>query len=334
MADSIRSQLATLANGGGCSNPGLALERYAKCVDSRERKGDSPADPLFSNAADQPVSPVYKAAFERWKKSLESMPGIAIKQVISTDRVIVGLGSESVLETAITLNRIYGVPMIPGSALKGVARSFYEKELQPADTEDLKKHRDTGDELFGWEAKDKGDQGKEKDKAKSGCVTFFDAWYVPGSAKDDRPLQPDVITVHHPKYYQNSGTEAPTDFDDPNPVGFISARGSFLLAVQGPDEEWTNLAMDVLTRALEHYGVGGKTSSGYGRLVQSTDVRGPTTQGTSGSPKPVPPPPSDPEVEQVKATQPNQVKSRERPAVRPHAATPCIGRSRWASSAS
>ena len=38
-------------------------------------------------------------------------------------RLVVGLGADSVLETAITLHRIYGFPIIPGSALKGLARA-------------------------------------------------------------------------------------------------------------------------------------------------------------------------------------------------------------------
>lgn len=39
-------------------------------------------------------------------------------------RLVVGLGTDSVLETAITLHRIYGFPTIPGSALKGLTRTW------------------------------------------------------------------------------------------------------------------------------------------------------------------------------------------------------------------
>jgi CRISPR-associated protein Cmr6 len=42
----------------------------------------------------------------------------------TTSRLIVGLGSESVLEMAITLHRIHGFPVIPGSALKGLTRTW------------------------------------------------------------------------------------------------------------------------------------------------------------------------------------------------------------------
>ncbi|GMV36327.1 MAG: hypothetical protein AMXMBFR61_08350 [Fimbriimonadales bacterium] len=307
-----RRGLAAVQDGAVRDNPGLALERSLSLLgddmaarESEQRLRDKITEPMPAELA-----LLYLKAYKRWRSCLNSLPGpVLTREVRTLDRVIVGLGSESVLETSITLNRIYGVPILPGSALKGVARSYYENELRPADPEERKKHRETGDDLFGWEAKE-GEQGKEKEEAKSGCVTFFDAWYIPGSTKDDKPLRPDVITVHHPAYYQNSGQEPPTDFDDPTPVGFISARGSFLLAVQGPDEQWTNLAMEVLTRALAHYGVGGKTSSGYGRLVPSTTAQGPSSQSTTDRPQPAPDPLSDPEVEQVKTTPPNQVRSR------------------------
>src|ERR1700680_515711 len=39
-------------------------------------------------------------------------------------RLIVGLGSENVLETGIRLHHTYGLPVIPGSALKGLAAHY------------------------------------------------------------------------------------------------------------------------------------------------------------------------------------------------------------------
>jgi CRISPR-associated protein Cmr6 len=42
----------------------------------------------------------------------------------AASRVVVGLGAESVLETSIRLHRVYGFPIIPGSALKGLARGY------------------------------------------------------------------------------------------------------------------------------------------------------------------------------------------------------------------
>jgi CRISPR type III-B/RAMP module RAMP protein Cmr6 len=42
----------------------------------------------------------------------------------AASRVVVGLGAESVLETSIRLHRVYGFPILPGSALKGLTRAY------------------------------------------------------------------------------------------------------------------------------------------------------------------------------------------------------------------
>src|SRR5690606_17987305 len=53
--------------------------------------------------------------------------------------------------------------------------------------------------------------------------------------------------------------------DSPNPVAFLTVRPKcrFLLALSGPSE-WTDLAGKLLADALASWGVGGKTSAGYG----------------------------------------------------------------------
>jgi CRISPR-associated protein Cmr6 len=57
-------------------------------------------------------------------------------------------------------------------------------------------------------------------------------------------------------------------------VPFVSASGKFRVAVSwhGPVNEkaasWTELAFNLLAEALREWGVGGKTSSGYGQLTE------------------------------------------------------------------
>jgi CRISPR-associated protein Cmr6 len=101
----------------------------------------------------------------------------------------------------------------------------------------------------------------------AGFLTWHDAWLDPASPP---PLIRDVVTVHHPSYYQGSG--APTDFDDPKPIPFLSTRGTYLIAIQGPDREWATFAMELLKRALDEWGIGAKTNAGYGRLTQVETV--------------------------------------------------------------
>jgi CRISPR-associated protein Cmr6 len=65
---------------------------------------------------------------KRWEAMLDDYQqrGYGVKRfsLHAASRVVVGLGAESVLETSIRLHRVYGFPIIPASALKGLARSY------------------------------------------------------------------------------------------------------------------------------------------------------------------------------------------------------------------
>jgi CRISPR-associated protein Cmr6 len=200
----------------------------------------------------------YLIAYERNKSSLRD-PKI-IGQFNTVGRLVIGLGGENVLETGITLHHTYGTPLIPGTALKGLASHYCDKV---------------------WGARD-GGRGFKRDgnyhKAifgttdDSGHIIFHDAWIIPETLMDS--LQPDVMTPHHGDYY--SGKGAPTDFDDPNPVTFLSIVGTFQVAVScdvAGDEgkKWAELVFGMLSDALRDWGIGGKTNSGYGRLEKSTN---------------------------------------------------------------
>ena len=141
-----------------------------------------------------------------------------------------GLGSENVLETGIRLHHTYGLPVIPGSTLKGLAAHYCHEvwgELAAGDAaSDEKKRfrRDAGRFTIAslFSATDD-----------SGCLVFHDAWLTPDSPN---PLVMDVMTPHHPRWLD--GTAPPTDFDSPVPVPFVSAAGrvSSRRVVAGPAE--------------------------------------------------------------------------------------------------
>jgi CRISPR-associated protein Cmr6 len=65
---------------------------------------------------------------KRWEAMLDDCQqrGYEVKRfsLHAASRVVVGLGAESVLETSVRLHRVYGFPIIPASALKGLARSY------------------------------------------------------------------------------------------------------------------------------------------------------------------------------------------------------------------
>ncbi len=248
----MRTQLPQ-ARVGLDAHPGLLLQRYVSHpADSSERWTKAKRDILDAAASTQKCG-LYEAALKRWQKSL---PELTAATVLHTQgRLIVGLGSENVLETGIHLHHTYGMPVIPGSALKGLCAHYCHDVWGPTDD---RFRRDGG--VFHQLVFGTTDDG--------GCIIFHDAWLMPDSPQ---PLVLDVMTPHHPKWLD--GSVPPTDFDTPTPVPFLSVAGQFHVAVSwhGPvsDEakKWTELSLSLLRDALKDVGVGGKTTSGYGRLI-------------------------------------------------------------------
>lgn len=104
--------------------------------------------------------------------------------------------------------------------------------------------------------------------ARQGLVQFHDALLVPDRTNQNRRLlERDVLTVHQRGYYEGEGEDWPNDYDDPNPVQFITVRPGlrFHFALTGP-QDWVTLAGSELQKALREWGIGGKTAAGYGRF--------------------------------------------------------------------
>jgi len=168
-------------------------------------------------------------------------------QVALSWRMVIGLGASHPQETSMTLHHIYGIPYIPGSAVKGVVRHWIIWEK------------------FG------GDEGKalEKDEEfknifgtqnQSGKIIFFDAYPV-----KEINLKVDVMTPHYPAYY-SEGKE-PADWQSPIPIKFLTVEKTifqFYLACRKENENLLEKALIWLKESLTHFGIGAKTSIGYG----------------------------------------------------------------------
>lgn len=232
------------------THAGLWLDRYAENLEDRGPGKQAHFQELLSAVR---VPELYPSFFERWRDSVSSLPPHTATRVAKVvGRMVVGLGAESVLETSVALHRTYGVPYIPGSALKGLAASAAHRLLEGGDWKKADKESEIGPAhkvMFG-------------DKASSGCVTFHDALWFP--EEDQLPLDLDVMTVHHPDYYGGQD-KPPADWDSPTPVAFLTARGSYLLAVTGP-KDWAEAALEILSEGLIREGIGAKTAAGYGRM--------------------------------------------------------------------
>ena len=93
------------------------------------------------------------------------------------------------------------------------------------------------------------------------------------------------LPVHQQPYYESAGTRCwPNDHSPPVPITFLSVRppARLLVTLSGP-EEWTERAEQLLLVAMAEWGVGAKTSSGYGRLTLNRSASaGPAGAGRGG----------------------------------------------------
>jgi CRISPR-associated protein Cmr6 len=235
------------------AHAGLWLDKY---ITEQRQEDPTSRSALIAGVSTLSSPELYKAFYQRWEQMLTDQ-GAQTRKASVKGRMIIGLGDESVLETSITLHKTYGIPYIPGSALKGLAASYARQRLGEA-----------------WQNNGEAYKTVFGDTDDTGYITFFDALYIPETGFRGNALYSDVITVHHPLYYQGTNT-APADWDSPNPVPFLSATGNYLAALAGPELEqersWVKTTFSILRHALAEMGIGAKTSSGYGRMDLEQD---------------------------------------------------------------
>lgn len=284
------------------SHPGLVLERCAPIEYSGEQIGRVPPefrDTFLDSVASVRIPAIYKAAFLRWKTSL-SHERTVLAEVRTTSRLLVGHGISSGVESGIELHPTYGVPWIPGSSLKGVLNHYMSEEIATlTDVEAWKgvEYDEKGSPagppgryhgtLFGAPAfRDAvlADGSRGDLEARRSAVVFEDAWLIPDEGMST-PLIRDVLTPHQMAYYTDrADSDGPIDWDQPNPVSFLTVRpgARFLIGisvregVEQASRAVANMAMKHLCDALAFRGIGAKTRAGYGRLVQDNPTPGST----------------------------------------------------------
>jgi CRISPR-associated protein Cmr6 len=251
----------------GSTHAGLWLDKYLPAL--RLPDGEGNEEPgtalraLLEEAASAPVPEGYRAAVERRRALIEALDGGVeggVTRLFTTEangRIVVGLGAQAIRETNIALLHTWGVPFLPGSALKGLASAAAHGLSADAIWKKPGDERNQGADhalLFG-------------DEKHAGCVVFHDAWWNPAPNDTTLPLDLDVMTVHHADYYRD-GSAPPADWDEPTPIPFLTARGKYLVALSGPDA-WVQCAAEWLALGLQHLGIGAKTQAGYGRMSLS-----------------------------------------------------------------
>lgn len=155
-----------------------------------------------------------------------------------------GLGRSHPVENGFAWHYELGTPYLPGSSVKGVARSWAA----------WRPFRDI-DRVFGPEP---------KTGLHAGSVIFLDALPVEPVA-----LDADVITPHYGPWYQEG--KVPGDWHSPVPIPFLTVAAGqmfqFALLPRTPaDRSDCEVAAGLLREALEKLGAGARTAVGYGQF--------------------------------------------------------------------
>lgn len=163
-------------------------------------------------------------------------------------RLVVGHGEDSVHDTSLTLSPTYGLPILPGTALKGLAAS--------AAAENGWTKRDTI--LFGVP------RPHQPSEAHRGSVLIWDALPT-------RPptLVLDVLTPHVKDYYDTANTtgtptEVPAEYHNPVPIRFLAVEKTPFRSYLIGSADDVRRCGELISRGLDELGIGGKTAAGYG----------------------------------------------------------------------
>lgn len=227
---------------------------------------------------------------------ITSAPYIVESPPNGFNRLVVGLGNESVYENSMTLHHIYGIPYLPGSAIKGMTRNYIINSCFARDDKNGKQWTEKAeqDTLFKYIF---GTGVDEEGKGIRGNVVFFDAF--PTEAPT---IEPDVMNNHFQSYYE--GDTPPADWISPNPVFFLTlkdAKFKIYLGVRDDkivketeaggesplrrvppirpassdtifheQDRVVDLIAAWVKAALANHGIGAKTAVGYGRLKETT----------------------------------------------------------------
>ena len=266
------------------TNRSLRLAKFPAMSDSRQdkewRKGL--LETIVSTAADAAGLNVRCGWFHN---------AVTFRYRLAADMIVdhaVGVIENS----GLALDRHFGHPFIPGSAVKGIASvgammagaSMQERQI-----------------VFGW-APHNGDVDLPEDapKAFAGTVVFFAAHPVRTAA-----LGVDIVNCHHPEYYQQGGNREPTDNESPNPQFFMTVkagaefffavapaggnRGAVMEKVLGLPASFDPVlkAKEWLIRGITEHGVGAKTAAGYGwftdkKATHASGAAGTAQQASSG----------------------------------------------------
>lgn len=233
------------------SNPLVVLRRFALLDDAGNLR-DSGAHDLITWAVEcncAQNSTWISAVLERRRAALSQLR-LPYRELRARPewRLAVGLGDQAnPHEIGIALHGTYGWPIIPGSALKGLAAAWARK-VAPDDV-------DTQQRIFGT-------------TTSAGSVRFFDA--LP--AGEPVRVLADVRTPPQQPYYTSTSPHSthdpkpPGEHHNPVPLPFVALKGTFAVHLTSRTEADLDQAVHWLREAAAELGNGARTTVGYGYL--------------------------------------------------------------------
>jgi CRISPR-associated protein Cmr6 len=256
-------------SGRDCTNLGLLLDKYQPWQERNGQWNLTSANSRGGQAKSQWLRDLQpstridgealEASHRRWEAMVKAQGGKPFS--LETQwRMVVGLGGPSVLETAMTLHHICGFPIIPGSALKGLARArallgvAEQLDVPVLSLKDFEEHEpDTP--IAQLESFLVAQDGKERettwcilksnpliaDSPVSGApmnvlTEFADKFrdifgsvdragevtFFDGVPGEVPSLTVDIMNSHYPDYYDKQKNKPPASTQDPNPVYFLT----------------------------------------------------------------------------------------------------------------
>jgi CRISPR-associated protein Cmr6 len=265
--------------GEGGPNPGLVFERYLRIWHRENRlkllgEDRLGALALFVEQYEEcraMLDPLLQEIHTRLDR-LRDAQAVSKRSFKTQERLVCGLGASHPLENGFAFDYVLGVPFLPGSSIKGLARQYSYYEVDETVTETL----------FGPEQNEE----EERRSDAGGDVLFFAAY-----PEEWPKLNVDIINCHYPGYYgseplvdahtdtedrrerkvqrsSSSKLVGPIEYESPIPVFFLTvAKGTsfvFRCGSRSGYAENARQALVLVEKGLKEFGIGAKTALGYG----------------------------------------------------------------------
>jgi CRISPR type III-B/RAMP module RAMP protein Cmr6 len=246
-------------------------------------------------------SDLAKSKSEALEKDLKATYGDCVATFPATlaARMMINMAGGVVENAGISLDRLLGLPFIPGSAAKGIARQQALWDIHDSNAEEKERLLQIALLAFGFGSHDvSGDfqwaggalakkvaQQIDAEEFK-GCVAFLPAYPL----RNCRVVV-DMVNPHYPRYYSGKADTA-QDTENPIPNFFpaVESGAVFQFSVVAHREsalidskEMLDQVQKWLSSALSNRGLGAKTAAGYGWFHLGASSGNASTQPTAAS---------------------------------------------------